>query len=255
MKAIATKMSQVGKAVGFGIPKDGRNQAQGYDYTSAANVRMTVGPEMAARKIAVASEATLLHREAFNNARGNRQHHVLISVTLTFVDGDTGETMTAAGLGEGVDSGDKASAKAMTMATKYALVNAFTLAMGEDPERDEQTDQSAGRVGEKLSTPGYAFGDEEAARAARQADEKSLAKAEADGLINSFTSLISGDEASAWIRENAAVWDAIDKTQRVRVYRACLTHVKKGLVDGMTEAGFVEELEYEVKKQRKQEVV
>ena len=238
MKAIAAKMSQVGRAVGFGIPKDGRNQAQNYDYTSAASVRMSVGPQLAERGIAVSSHIEFVHREAFTNAKGNRQHHVIIRTTLNYVDSATGETMEVQGLGEGVDSGDKASAKAMTMAEKYCYVSAFTLAMGEDPEHDE-----APKRDDRL-------GNEEHARAAKQADAKAAAKIEADALINTFLCIAGGDEASAWIRKNVAEWDVSEKSQRARVDRACLAHVKAGRVDGMTEAGFAEEMEHETRKQR-----
>lgn len=115
----------------------------------------------------------------------------------------------------------------------------------------DEMEQASGDDG-SMSAPlaSHAYGTEETARANRQADERVTAREDADALINTFVCLTDGIDASAWIVENAAAWDVLEKTQRARVYRTCLAHVKKARVDGMTEAGFSEELEHEVKKQR-----
>jgi hypothetical protein len=183
VKSIAAKMSQVGKSVGFGVPKDGHNASQGYNYTSAASVRMAVGPELARRGLAVSSHVDIIHREAFVNAKGNRQHHVMIRTTLSFYDSE-----------EGVDSGDKACAKAQTMAEKYAYVSAFTLAMGEDPEADESTDRDSLPI--SASVKRYAYGEEEQARADAQGARTGSA---IDGLVADFAELGSTEDAILWL--------------------------------------------------------
>jgi hypothetical protein len=194
VKSIAAKMSQVGKSVGFGVPKDGHNASQGYNYTSAASVRMAVGPELARRGLAVSSHVDIIHREAFVNAKGNRQHHVMIRTTLSFYDSESGESMDVCGLGEGVDSGDKACAKAQTMAEKYAYVSAFTLAMGEDPEADESTDRDSLPI--SASVKRYAYGEEEQARADAQGARTGSA---IDGLVADFAELGSTEDAILWL--------------------------------------------------------
>src|ERR1700731_578035 len=60
-------------------------------------------------------------------------------MAYTFIDVDTGEEITAKVAGQGLDSGDKAPYKAMTGALKYALLQSFFLATGDDPE-DERAD-------------------------------------------------------------------------------------------------------------------
>jgi hypothetical protein len=47
---------------------------------------------------------------------------------------DSGEEIVAKVAGQGLDSGDKAPYKAMTGALKYALLQSFLLATGDDPE-------------------------------------------------------------------------------------------------------------------------
>jgi hypothetical protein len=58
--------------------------------------------------------------------------HVVMS--YSFADADSAEEITVKVAGEGVDSGDKAPYKAMTGALKYALLQSFLLATGDDPE-------------------------------------------------------------------------------------------------------------------------
>lgn len=137
---IAAKMAAAAKRIGYGVQKDGHNAHQKYDYTSAANVRLQCGKAMGDERIAVSSVLTVLCSEQRMSANGKPQNHVEVLATLTFIDADSGESLTAQGIGCGTDSGDKAPMKAVTAAEKYAYVSAFTLAMGEDPEGDPATD-------------------------------------------------------------------------------------------------------------------
>jgi hypothetical protein len=68
-----------------------------------------------------------------------------VVMTYTFSDVETAETVTVKVPGEGLDVGDKASYKAMTGALKYALLQSFLLATGDDPEEErlDSTDSSA----------------------------------------------------------------------------------------------------------------
>jgi hypothetical protein len=62
-------------------------------------------------------------------------------MAYTFMDVDTAEEITVKVAGEGLDAGDKAPYKAMTGALKYALLQSFLLATGDDPE-DERTNSA-----------------------------------------------------------------------------------------------------------------
>ena len=62
-----------------------------------------------------------------------------VVMAYTFADVDTGEEVVAKVAGQGLDPGDKAPYKAMTGALKYALLQSFLLATGDDPE-DERVD-------------------------------------------------------------------------------------------------------------------
>ena len=62
-----------------------------------------------------------------------------VVMAYTFTDVDSGEEVIAKVAGQGLDPGDKAPYKAMTGALKYALLQSFLLATGDDPE-DERLD-------------------------------------------------------------------------------------------------------------------
>jgi hypothetical protein len=62
-----------------------------------------------------------------------------VVMAYTFADVDSGEEIVAKVAGQGLDPGDKAPYKAMTGALKYALLQSFLLATGDDPE-DERVD-------------------------------------------------------------------------------------------------------------------
>jgi len=62
-----------------------------------------------------------------------------VVIAYTFSDVDSGEEIVAKVAGQGLDAGDKAPYKAMTGALKYALLQSFLLATGDDPE-DERVD-------------------------------------------------------------------------------------------------------------------
>ena len=53
--------------------------------------------------------------------------------------------------GDGVDTGDKAPGKAMTYADKYALMKAYKLSTGDDPDKDASPENGYQKVEKKIS--------------------------------------------------------------------------------------------------------
>jgi len=72
-------------------------------------------------------------------------------MAYTFTDVDGGEEITTKVAGQGLDAGDKAPYKAMTGALKYALLQSFLLATGDDPE-EERISHTSGNGSERLIT-------------------------------------------------------------------------------------------------------
>jgi hypothetical protein len=61
----------------------------------------------------------------------------IATLTVRFTATDGKDKLEFTVIGEGQDRGDKATYKAMTGATKYALLKLFLIPTGDDPEKDE----------------------------------------------------------------------------------------------------------------------
>ena len=70
-----------------------------------------------------------------------------VVMAYTFADVDSGEEIIAKVAGQGLDPGDKAPYKAMTGALKYALLQSFLLATGDDPEDERADSRHCFRIG------------------------------------------------------------------------------------------------------------
>lgn len=138
---IYAKMAEASRRIGYGAPKDGRNKQQGYDFTSTASIKKACGVVLGELGISVGSEVRQLTSEV-RDIGSKRGPYVEVIVTLRFYAID-GSTVSAQGIGSGMDLGDKACMKAQTVAERYAYMSAFSIAMGEDPEADESIDRGA----------------------------------------------------------------------------------------------------------------
>ena len=72
------------------------------------------------------------------NGQDKRQIYLRVEVKYRFVNIDNpDEYIDITSYGDGVDSQDKAPGKAMTYADKYALLKAYKIQTGEDPDQEE----------------------------------------------------------------------------------------------------------------------
>lgn len=173
------KLAEVMRRIGS-VGKGGYNQAQNYAYTSAEDVLKKVQAAAADLNLCVQTSATLEKHERFEQ-NGKSKTHAVVKVTLGFIDGDVaperggypGIQMEA--YGEGVDSGDKAIAKANTAALKYALCAGLLIAFAsDDPEADTSTDRDAGAVKPRGYTKPAATDDTAAKKVAAAIDSATL---------------------------------------------------------------------------------
>jgi len=139
MSDLTDKLAEVMAEVGY-VQKDALNDFHHYRYASAEAVLKKVNAALSERGIAVSTQAELLQYEQHPGEKGPSMHAV-VRLSLAFTDG--ADSITAQGLGEGSDKGDKAVMKADTAALKYALANAFMISWGDDPEADIDTDKAA----------------------------------------------------------------------------------------------------------------
>lgn len=138
---LATKLVRVMGAIGH-IPKRGRNEFFGYDYATEADVADAVRTALVAEGVVmIPSIADVREREVLTR---KNQKEIVTTVTLdvTFIDGDSGQTFTFQMAGAGQDGGDKGIMKAISAAVKYAQLKALSLPTGDDPEADDATDRA-----------------------------------------------------------------------------------------------------------------
>ena len=118
--AIAGVISDVG-AVG----KDKVNTQQGFKYRSIDDVFNAIHPALAKNKVFIVPE--ILSRTsnvAYKTKNGTDMVKVVCDIKFTFFAED-GSNVSAVIVGEGLDTGDKATNKAMAIAYKYACFQVF----------------------------------------------------------------------------------------------------------------------------------
>ena len=129
------KLAEVRRRIGY-VQKRGHNERHNYSYVTAADIAGAVGDILAELGVVVVPRLESIAHEPAQTGRTDGEHLTHVVMSYSFVDVDTAEEITVKVAGEGVDAGDKAPYKAMTGALKYALLQSFLLATGDDPEDD-----------------------------------------------------------------------------------------------------------------------
>lgn len=123
---------------GYAITKNKRNQQQGFMYRGIDDVMNTFQPLMAKYKIFVVPEVLSEYREERTTDKGKTLIYSVLKIRYTFYAED-GTSVSAVVVGEGMDSGDKASNKAMAVAMKYAMFQTFCIPTEEMTDPDSET--------------------------------------------------------------------------------------------------------------------
>jgi hypothetical protein len=146
-KAIVAVMGEIG-----GIGK-GRKSGQGYSFRGIADASLAAQPLMAKHGRFVTPHRVVMNELHDRETKhGGYQAHVRMSVEFRFYHLD-GSYVSCTTTGEAMDTGDKASNKAMSAALKYALFQTFCIPE-EDPKADTEADEpepTATRKGPKSS--------------------------------------------------------------------------------------------------------
>jgi hypothetical protein len=136
------KLGEVRQRIGY-IQKRGYNERHNYNYVAAADIAGTVGDILAELGVVVIPRLESITYEATAPGRLDSVRVARVIMAYSFTDENSDEEITARVAGEGLDVGDKASYKAMTGALKYALLQSFLLATGDDPEYERADSRTA----------------------------------------------------------------------------------------------------------------
>ena len=166
-------MAAIYGMVGY-VQKDRRIESgpAKYSYAGEAAVIAAVRDAMVENQVTVriVSVRDVVHEEIAIGSNSSRMQRTTLIATARFTHGPSGTHIDCEALGEGMDSGDKSSNKAMTGALKYALRQTFCLETGNDPDdsrpEHENGHQSApaarsaakpAQTGAEISEPGEAW--------------------------------------------------------------------------------------------------
>lgn len=152
MSAITAELTAVAKNLTVGIGKSS------YKAVGEADVLAAVKPIEAKNgvysypvKREIIKDDVMTTKSEYNGNVTEKQSQFLrISVTYRFVNTEKpDEYIDITSYGDGVDSQDKAPGKAMTYADKYALLKAYKIITGEDPD---QHGSENGKFGKSMAT-------------------------------------------------------------------------------------------------------
>lgn len=128
-----------------GIGKDRKNQQQGFNFRGIDDVYNALSPLLARYGLCILPR--MVSRECVEriSAKGGALFYVTVGAEFDFVCADDGSKHTVVTYGEAMDSGDKATNKAMSAAYKYACMQAFSIPTEGDNDADAHTHEVAPR--------------------------------------------------------------------------------------------------------------
>ena len=119
------------------IGKTSKNAQQGFMYRGVDAVMNALNPVLTANHVFCVPEVLEQHREERQTRNGGNLIYSILKMCYTLYAED-GSSVSATVIGEGMDSADKSSNKAMSVAYKYAMFQIFSIPTEEmaDPDAD-----------------------------------------------------------------------------------------------------------------------
>lgn len=185
------------------VRKGDRNTQQGFAFRGIDAVVNAVGPALRRHGVLVLPSVVDARYGEFSTKSGTVMHTCTMHVTFTFV-GPAGDTLACSTMGESADAGDKATAKAHSVAFRTALLQALCIPTDE-PDPDSQTYE---RVAPPPPAPAMAASQQTAiAEGLAALDEDATAELKAWWKVQQFPRLdsLDRDQAEAVLDRLAAL--------------------------------------------------
>jgi hypothetical protein len=132
--AIASVMSDLSK---IGIGKEKKNSQQGFMYRGVDDVMNALAPIISKHGLVILPRVVKRDVIERQSKSGGALFYVTLDMEFDFVAAEDGSKHVVGPIvGEAMDSGDKASNKAMSIAYKYACVQAFCIPTEADPDAE-----------------------------------------------------------------------------------------------------------------------
>lgn len=120
VKGIAHKLALASKEVGV-VGKWGQNQHQRYNFRGIEHVINAVHPVFSRLGIVIKVRVLDWKYETATTSKGVGQIRVRLLMEYTFIDGESGDELSATVPAEAFDTSDKATSKAISVALRTAL--------------------------------------------------------------------------------------------------------------------------------------
>jgi hypothetical protein len=127
------------------IGKDKKNEQQGFTFRGIDQVMNELHGLFSKHQVFVTSKVIWGSREDRQTRSGGNLIYSIIDVEFTFYAID-GSSVSSTTRGEAMDSADKATNKAMSVALKYALLQAFMIPTEEMKDPDATTPETKPRI-------------------------------------------------------------------------------------------------------------
>ena len=123
-----------------GISKDRTNtQGSGYKFRGIDDVYNAIAPLLAKHGLCILPRILSRQCDERQSKSGGALFYVTVEAEFDFVAAEDGSKHTVKTFGEAMDSGDKATNKAMSAAYKYAAFQAFSIPTEGDNDADAHT--------------------------------------------------------------------------------------------------------------------
>lgn len=132
------------------IGKNSKNIQQKFMYRGVDAVMNTLNPAFIKHHLFVVPEVLEQIREERTTAKGGMLLYSICKIKYTFFAED-GSSVDAIVIGEGMDSGDKATNKAMSIAFKYACFQVFCIPTEEMKDPDAETPPESKEVPQRAT--------------------------------------------------------------------------------------------------------
>ena len=131
------------------VKKESKNQAQRFNFRGIDAVMNAVGPALRKHGVTILPEDVEVHRSNGTTASGKQAAEVVVKVTYRAY-GPAGDSIHGKVAAEAMDVGDKAIAKAMSVAYRTFLLQALTIPTDE-PDPDSESYERGVPSGTRVS--------------------------------------------------------------------------------------------------------
>lgn len=150
--AVLTSLSEEG------IGKNRKNAQQGFNFRGVDDIYQTLSPLLSQHGLYLAPDVGEIQSEARTTAKGTAMYSVRLTMHYTVTSAHDGSSIRVASVGEAMDTGDKATSKAMSMAFKYLCFQLFCIPLVGVPDADAETPEPTVRkkdAAKKGSAPAH----------------------------------------------------------------------------------------------------